>query len=173
MEIRSRLDIEHLESSPADRLGLNEMGEIVLQTNRPLLVDLYCENRSTGSFILIDAADHATAGAGMIRSMLDAEEVAVHSRGALVALGNRPVLASKIEELLLENGLLAVRTRIQERASLLPLVRAGAVVLVEGGESGPVALTVFDGYSDEARELLPGEDAEILLKMIQESEKIP
>jgi sulfate adenylyltransferase subunit 1 len=172
-EIRSRLDIEHLESSPADRIGLNEIGEIVLRTNRPLLADLYSENRSTGSFILIDAADHATAGAGMIRSILDREEAAAHSRGALISLGNRPAVASKFEESLLENGYLAVRTRIQEQASLLPLVRAGAVVLVEGFELGPVTLTLFDSFTDEARDTFPGEDAATLLKMLQEPGDIP
>ena len=37
------------------------------ETNRPLFVDSYSENRTTGSFIVIDPLTNATLGAGMIR----------------------------------------------------------------------------------------------------------
>jgi sulfate adenylyltransferase subunit 1 (EFTu-like GTPase family) len=70
VEIRSRIDVEHLDQRAADALELNAIGQVVVETSRPLLVDLYRENRSTGSFILIDPADHATAGAGMVRAVL-------------------------------------------------------------------------------------------------------
>ena len=37
-----------------------------VSTARPIVFDRYTENRSTGSFILIDPATHFTCGAGMI-----------------------------------------------------------------------------------------------------------
>jgi bifunctional enzyme CysN/CysC len=37
-----------------------------VQLSAPLAVDPYRDNRATGSFILIDDATFATAGAGMI-----------------------------------------------------------------------------------------------------------
>ncbi len=68
-EIRSRIDVEHLAEREADQLALNDIGEVVIETSRAILADLYRENRTTGSFILIDPADNATAGAGMIRAL--------------------------------------------------------------------------------------------------------
>ena len=47
-------------------LGLNEIGVVSLRLSAPLAVDPYADNRATGSFILIDEASFATAGAGMI-----------------------------------------------------------------------------------------------------------
>ena len=141
-EIRSRLDIEHLRHGAADALDLNAIGTVVLETSRPLLADLYRENRSTGSFILIDPADHATAGAGMIREILEGEP-AQHVRGALIRLSDAGV-AREVEERLLAAGLLVVRTRVTERERLLPLLLAGAVVIADNGPSEAVRITVFD-----------------------------
>jgi len=47
-------------------LELNQIGPVTVTTSRSLAFDAYDENRATGSFILIDAATHFTAGAGMI-----------------------------------------------------------------------------------------------------------
>ncbi len=68
--IRHRIDIETLEPQPATTLDLNGIGMIEVATDRPIIADLYDENRATGSFILIDAATNATVGAGMIRQIL-------------------------------------------------------------------------------------------------------
>jgi bifunctional enzyme CysN/CysC len=65
-EIHSRLDVTTSEQVPADGLSLNEIGLVSLKTTVPLVVDPYRRNRVTGSFVLIDEASHATAGAGMI-----------------------------------------------------------------------------------------------------------
>ena len=50
----------------ADTLSLNEIGRIKLRTTKPLFVDEYRRNRTTGSFLLIDEASGSTVGAGMI-----------------------------------------------------------------------------------------------------------
>jgi sulfate adenylyltransferase large subunit len=47
-------------------LRLNEIGVVTVTTARPLVFDSYRGNRATGSFLLIDPATNATAGAGMI-----------------------------------------------------------------------------------------------------------
>jgi sulfate adenylyltransferase subunit 1 len=47
-------------------LVLNQIGSLTLSTTRPIMFDRYADNRSTGSFILIDPASNFTAGAGMI-----------------------------------------------------------------------------------------------------------
>ena len=47
-------------------LGMNEIGRVVIKTQKPLNIDYYRDNRMTGSFILIDPHTNATVGAGMI-----------------------------------------------------------------------------------------------------------
>ncbi|MBA4084744.1 MAG: sulfate adenylyltransferase subunit CysN [Kytococcus sp.] len=67
-EVQYRLDVNSLHrDKDAGELLLNEIGRVTLRTTQPLLVDDYEQNRTTGSFILIDEATGATVGAGMIR----------------------------------------------------------------------------------------------------------
>jgi sulfate adenylyltransferase subunit 1 (EFTu-like GTPase family) len=51
-------------------LVMNQIGTVNVSTARPLVFDRYAENRSTGSFIIIDPATQFTAGAGMITNPL-------------------------------------------------------------------------------------------------------
>ena len=45
---------------------MNEIGRVKIRTASPLLHDSYRRNRSTGSFILVDAGTNETVGSGMI-----------------------------------------------------------------------------------------------------------
>ncbi|MER7016197.1 GTP-binding protein [Saccharopolyspora sp. NPDC000359] len=65
-EVRDRLEVTTLERGPADRLELNEIGEVVLRLAQPVFCDAYADNRSTGGAVLIDEATHATVGAVLI-----------------------------------------------------------------------------------------------------------
>ncbi len=62
-----QLDVNTLEpiGSP-DSLGLNEIGQVSLKLSQPFVADSYVDNRTTGSFILIDEATGATVGAGLV-----------------------------------------------------------------------------------------------------------
>lgn len=65
--IDHRIDVNTLERiEGVTALGLNEIGLVNLRLSAPLAVDSYRENRTTGSFILIDEATNGTVGAGMI-----------------------------------------------------------------------------------------------------------
>jgi len=66
-DLHYRLDVNTLHrDESATSLGLNEIGRITLRTTQPLFVDEYRRNRTTGAFILVDEATHATVAAGMI-----------------------------------------------------------------------------------------------------------
>ena len=66
-ELVYRLDVNTLERDERiEDLGMNDIGRVTLRTATPLAFDEYSRNRATGSFILIDEATNATAGAGMI-----------------------------------------------------------------------------------------------------------
>ncbi len=68
-DLRYRLDINTLHhDEAATELELNEIGRVRLRVTAPLMHDPYGRNRTTGSFILVDEATNATAGAGMILS---------------------------------------------------------------------------------------------------------
>jgi len=68
-KIQYRLDLNTLHRDQETKaLGLNEIGRVHLRTTVPMLCDLYSENRTTGSFILIDEATGVTVGGGMINS---------------------------------------------------------------------------------------------------------
>lgn len=69
--VRNRIDVNTMERHPATQLGLNDIGTVELEATRELSFDLYSQNRSSGSFILIDPLTNATVGAGMIVENLD------------------------------------------------------------------------------------------------------
>ncbi len=61
-----RRNIYNLDKEEADELTMNEIGQITFKLQKPLHYDSYADNRSTGSFILIDTFTNNTVGAGMI-----------------------------------------------------------------------------------------------------------
>ena len=64
-----RLDISNLHRETGIKdLKFNEIGRVTLHTTSPLFFDDYHQNRTTGSFILIDEATGQTAAAGMLLS---------------------------------------------------------------------------------------------------------
>jgi sulfate adenylyltransferase large subunit len=65
--IVDQVDIHTLERVPAPaELGLNGIGRVRLRVRRPLVVDPYATNRTTGAFILIDEATNDTVAGGMV-----------------------------------------------------------------------------------------------------------
>ena len=68
-DLRYRLDVNTLaRDDTAAELALNEIGHVRLRITAPLMHDPYGDNRTTGSFILVDETTNVTAGAGMIVS---------------------------------------------------------------------------------------------------------
>jgi sulfate adenylyltransferase large subunit len=61
-------------------LVLNQIGTVTITAMRPLVFDRYVDNRSTGSFILIDPATNFTAGAGMITAAVHEHTSATSAR---------------------------------------------------------------------------------------------
>lgn len=64
-----RLDISNLHrETNINELKFNEIGRVTLHTTSPLFFDDYHQNRTTGSFILVDEASGQTVAAGMLLS---------------------------------------------------------------------------------------------------------
>ena len=64
--IRYKVDVNTLETSPTPTLELNEIGVCDISLNEAIQFDDYKKNPGTGSFIIIDRLTNVTVGAGMI-----------------------------------------------------------------------------------------------------------
>ncbi len=64
--IRYRIDVNTLEKSEIERFNLNDIGRVVITTNKPVFFDRYKRNKSTGAFVLIDPMTNNTSAVGMI-----------------------------------------------------------------------------------------------------------
>ncbi len=174
-EIYSRIDVENLAEREADQLALNDIGEVVIETSKAILADLYRANRTTGSFILIDSADNATAGAGMIRAFSDEADAAVEAppaHGALLEIGARPALAAELEQTLLRERQLVLRTKVRAYSALHAVARSGAIVLIEGEALDPIRLTRADASHTTAT-LLATDDPAAILEELRRLNVIP
>ena len=67
-EVMGRLDVDALESVPATAVRLNDLATVTVRTDGELIFDPYTQNRTTGSFILIERSSNATVAAGMIEA---------------------------------------------------------------------------------------------------------
>ena len=66
VRLRHKIDIHSLDRLSAETLELNEIGEAEIETHKPIFCDAYCDNRSTGNFIVIDPVHNTTLAAGII-----------------------------------------------------------------------------------------------------------
>jgi bifunctional enzyme CysN/CysC len=64
--IEHRIDVNSFDQVPAPGLHMNEVGLCTIASRMPVAFDSFEENRSTGSFILIDRMTNATVAGGMI-----------------------------------------------------------------------------------------------------------
>jgi sulfate adenylyltransferase subunit 1 len=146
--IEHRVEINSYDTIGADRLQMNEIGSVVIETSLPIFVDPYRENRSTGSFILIDPDHHATVAAGMIRKAVDSEENSfeqLQSSGVVILTGS--ALSDALEQLedrLLDSGAQVVRTRVEDERFWIELLKANAIVLVASHTTSNASLGTLD-----------------------------
>jgi sulfate adenylyltransferase subunit 1 len=63
--LRDIHELQHVKTGQA--LAMNDIGRVTVATRDPLVLDAYNDYPATGAFILIDAATHQTAAAGMVR----------------------------------------------------------------------------------------------------------
>ena len=165
LHIHHRINVNTLAQEPASRLGMNEIGPVDFETHVPLFFDPYSMNRTTGSFILIDALTNATVGAGMIQedtptartveskggefvphaaveNQVTAEErFARHDHfPAVLLLEGRPSLAAQLERLLFELGFEALHLRGSEFsdnafADVVRVARSAGIITIYSGQA--------------------------------------
>jgi sulfate adenylyltransferase large subunit len=138
-KIVHRVDIRSLASEQAEQLQMNDIATVEVETSSPLFFDPYRQNRTTGSFIIIDPLTNATLGAGMIQAALsentdplpslpgqhaeatvaNLERYQRHGHyPAIFSTVARPALAKRLERSLFEAGFEAIVVDAKARSLL-------------------------------------------------------
>jgi sulfate adenylyltransferase large subunit len=187
MAIEYRVEMQELGHEPADELKMNDIAAVRFEASVPLFFDFYADNRTTGSFILIDPITNATAGAAMIRRVLPVDTTATISlelggedrlagpvamqerhrrhghRPALVLAASRAALADRLERALFMDGFEVVRLAESDVSAdrvtaVLSLAEAAGLVVIYSGEAKGAKVPAGIGRYDLAELNLPSED---------------
>ena len=144
-----RLDIDTLASAPAPAMRLNDIASVTLRTDAELIFDPYEQNRTCGSFILIDPSDNATVAAGMIKAATRAAHI-VPSAGR-VSPETRAQLLGHGALTVWFTGLPGSGKSTLARAAEAELAAAGVFACVLDGDNLRFGLNADLGFSPEDR----------------------
>ena len=103
-EPKFKLGIDTMEQLAARTLALNEIGDAVVHTARPIVFEPYEQSRALGGFILIDRLTAATVAAGLVRFALRRSEN-LHEQLSTVTPERRAALMHQKPKLLWFTGL--------------------------------------------------------------------
>jgi len=97
--VQYAVDVNTLEQKQVPTLGLNEIGVVRLELDRPISFDTYQQNRDTGSFILIDRFTNATVAAGMVitAAPLDLQKAVQTGYSPDLTVSGRPAPPCQLE----------------------------------------------------------------------------
>jgi sulfate adenylyltransferase subunit 1 len=82
VEIRHQLDIHSLQPQDVHTLGVNQIGEVLMELQQPLPLAAFAGHRVGGALIVVDPASHRTSGALLVRQP-DADAALGASKGAV------------------------------------------------------------------------------------------
>jgi sulfate adenylyltransferase subunit 1 len=154
-------NIETLAHEPGETLAMNGIGVATLQLMRPIALDRYAENRTTGAFIFIDPETNGTVAAGMITEVQAAETVeeaatatplAVTTEercsrwghhGGILELSGPAELINRIERSLFVANTVAIRCTTEEQARFAST--SGLIALLTRPSDGRPLIAQVDG----------------------------
>jgi sulfate adenylyltransferase large subunit len=188
LRIRHRVNVNTLEQEHATQLNMNDIASVEFEAHVPLFFDSYASNRTTGSFILIDAISNATVGAGMIeerasgaqeleppalssieiahRRVTPQERYERHGHNpATFLLEKKPALATRLERALFQQGFEVLHLDDREPSSYSPQDAARVAQSI-----GAVFVYSGDALDTDAKQQLTSEHMPRLLDLSQKSE---
>jgi sulfate adenylyltransferase large subunit len=130
-----RTNVQTLAEEAVNSLGMNDVGVAEIELTRTLFFDPYSNNRTSGSFILIDPQSNATLAAGMIRRGRATDHAETSHKPVLIYFASEmhvEHLIVNLEKVLLREGTAVVRTRVTAEKILHGLLSLGLVVLMPG-----------------------------------------
>ncbi|MBR9828759.1 MAG: sulfate adenylyltransferase subunit CysN [Oceanospirillales bacterium] len=187
--IRHRIDVNTLEQSPAATLSLNEIAQVEVTLERPVVADDYRRHKGTGSFIVVDRLTNATVAAGMIQAdtetdtsieLQDRSAISTELRArrcgqtaALIQLTGgddalRSSLLFTLEQQLFNRGRLPLALTDQSDEQVDALKAAGLLLLTDhDGLQADLVLTL-----DALQTQTPAAQVNALLEQIAQAELI-
>jgi len=186
--IHHAIDVNTLQQSPTASLGLNEIAQVEIQLETPVVADDYSRHKGTGSFIIVDRLTNATVAAGMvIGQTADAGSIELHDSSALTTelrarrFGQQAALVSltgadsaaastllyTLEQQLFALGRMPLVLRGDDTAQAGVLKAAGLLLLTDAAVEGAdlhVDLSALDGT--------PAEQVQSLLTRLKQAELI-
>ena len=151
--INFRTNVNTLEQMQVDHLELNAIANVTVEFDAPVVFDRYQDSRYTGSFIFIDRLNNVTIGAGMVEESVEwsAHTTPVTAEDRAARLGQKPAAvtvseaalahAQAIENLLLQQGIVAIAKAGLDAAQVALLRETGVVVITTVTEGTDVTYT--------------------------------
>ncbi len=153
--LRHRVDVNTMAEEPAGTLGLNDIAQVAVSSDRELLFDSYAANRHTGSFILVDRMTNATVAAGMIKgvaSMWDrAPDATLIRKVSEITEGERSIRFGQQPATVLLTGLSSAGKSTLATALERELFDRGKVSLRLDGQNVRMGISRDLGFSSQER----------------------
>jgi len=183
VRLRHRVNLERSANEPAAALEMNGIGVAEIETRRPIAIERYSDNRTLGAFVLIDAETNATAGAGMVREVLNDAEDAINTApvtplervgrwghaGVVLRLNAPVAVAHALERALLQGGAFVVRPPDDDPTTPGVLANTGALVLVAEESDDLVSLRIGSSHAEFVPRAGAGEAVANLLNLLRQA----
>ncbi len=149
--INFRTNVNTLEQMQVDHLELNAIANVTVEFDAPVVFDRYQDSRYTGSFIFIDRLNNVTIGAGMVEESVEwtAHSNPVTAEDRAARLGQKPASitvsakalenAQALENLLLQQGIVAIAKADLDAAQVALLRETGVAVITTVAEATDVS----------------------------------
>ena len=149
--INYRTNVNTLEQMQVDHLELNAIANVTIEFDAPVVFDRYQDSRYTGSFIFIDRLNNVTIGAGMVEESVEwsAHTNPVTAEDRAARLGQKPASitasakalenAQALENLLLQQGIVAIAKADLDTAQVVLLRETGIAVITTVAEGTDVS----------------------------------
>lgn len=149
-KIRHKIDVNTGEHISSDALAMNEIGDVEVATDIPVIMRAYTESREFGNFILVDRLTLKTVGAGMVRHSLRRASNITHQdyeitkaqRGALKSQRGRVIWLTGLSG----SGKSTIANALEQR-----LFASGAHAYVLDGDNLRLGLNMDLGFTPEDR----------------------
>jgi bifunctional enzyme CysN/CysC len=149
-KIRHKIDVNTGEHISSDALAMNEIGDVEVATDIPVIMRAYTESREFGNFILVDRLTLKTVGAGMVRHSLRRASNITHQdyeitkvqRGAQKSQRGRVIWLTGLSG----SGKSTIANALEQR-----LFASGAHAYVLDGDNLRLGLNMDLGFTPEDR----------------------
>jgi bifunctional enzyme CysN/CysC len=149
-KIRHKIDVNTGEHISSDVLQMNEIGDVEVATDIPVIMRSYTESREFGNFILVDRLTLKTVGAGMVRHSLRRASNVTHQDYEITKV-QRGVQKSQRGRVIWLTGLSGSGKSTIANALEQRLFASGAHAYVLDGDNLRLGLNMDLGFTPEDR----------------------